>query len=300
MDKIRFDHKKQHFVLEDEELIIPEYPLTATLQITRKCNLSCIYCSESEFIPDPSTEEIREMIKNLQGVKRIIIAGGEPTLRQDLFSILEMCEDNFDVVAMATNAVYVDLEFTRKLSKDFNYADVTIDGPKKIHDKIRGSYDKTIQGLWNLKQAGVEFSMVMVLLEENRDYVSYVAQIADVLGAKKLKILSPIPKGRGKSIISKKISSLEIRELFNELKNKKETFGWNVRITLTDWENIKEGHALLVHPNGDVVASPVWSKEPCIDYIGNILEENIKVIWAKYPYKENHVKKYVERTLMVC
>lgn len=300
MDKIRFDHKEQHFDLGDGELIIPKYPLTVTLQITRKCNLNCIYCSESEFIPDPSTEEIREMIKNLQGVKRIIISGGEPTLRQDLFSILEMCEDNFDVVAMATNAVDIDLEFTRKLSKDFNYADVTIDGPRKIHDKIRGSYDKIIQRLWNLKQAGVEFSIVMVLLEENREYVSYVAQIADVLGAKKLKILSPIPKGRGKSIISKRLSSLEIRELFNELKNKKETLGWNVRITLTDWENIKEGHALLVHPNGDVVASPVWSKEPCIDYIGNILEENIKEIWAKYPYKENHVKKYVERTLMVC
>ena len=240
------------------------------------------------------------MLENLQGVKRIIISGGEPTLRGDLFSILELCKKNFDVVAMASNATNIDREMTKELSKYVDYIDVTIDGPRAIHNKIRGSYDKIIQGLWNLKQADVELSIVMVLLEENKNCVPYVAQIADALGAKKLKILSPIPKGRGKEVVSKRLLSSEIRELFNELKNKKEKFGWNVRITLTDWEKIKEGHALLVHPNGDVVASPVWSKGGCIRYIGNILEEPISEIWKKYPYKENHVKKYVEKTLMVC
>ncbi len=245
-------------------------------------------------------DEIKAIIKNLKGIYRIIISGGEPTLRNDLFSILEICKNNFNVVAIAGNAINIDFELAKKLSKYINYADITIDGPRNIHDKIRGSYDEIIQGLWNLKRAGVEFSIVMVLLEENKDYVSYVAQVSDILGAKKLKILSPIPKGRGKGIISKRLKSVEIRELFNELKTKKETMGWNVRITLTDWERINEGHALLIHPNGDVVASPVWSKKSCIEYIGNLLKQNIKEIWVKYPYKENHVKKYVEKTLLVC
>jgi len=300
MSNINFDHKWQHFYLEGEKVVLPEYPLTVTLQITRKCNLHCIYCSESEYIPESSLEEIKTIVRNLNGVSRIIISGGEPTLRRDLFPILDICKNNFNIVAIAGNAINFDLGAATKLSKYINYADITIDGPRNVHNKIRGSYDKIIQGLWNLKKAGVEFSIVMVLLKENKDYVSYVAQISDTLGAKKLKILSPIPKGRGKDIVSEKLSSVEIRELFNELKNKKETMGWNVRITLTDWENINEGHALLIHPNGDVVASPVWSKETCTEYIGNLLEENIKEIWDKYPYKENHVKKYLEKTLLVC
>jgi len=112
--------------------------------------------------------------------------------------------------------------------------------------------------------------------------------------------LSPIPKGKGKAVVSKRLTSQEIKKLFENLKNQKKEFGWQVRITLTDWEKIKEGHALLVHPNGDVVASPVWSKEGCIHYVGNILEEGISEIWKKYPYKKNHVKKYVEKSLMVC
>ncbi|MEM5879242.1 MAG: radical SAM protein [Candidatus Aenigmatarchaeota archaeon] len=300
MRKIRFDYEEQHFILESEEFVIPEYPLTMTSQITRRCNLNCIYCSESGFIPDPSQEELKRMVNNLKGVERVIVSGGEPTLRRDLFSILEIYKNNFNVVAMSTNATSIDLETAKRLSKYVNYVDVTIDGPRHIHNRIRGSYDKVMYGLWNLKQAGVEFSIVMVLLEENIDYVSHVAQISDVLGAKKLKILTPIPKGRGKTIVSKKPSSLKIKEVFDYLKQQKDKVGWNTRITLTDWENIGEGHALLIHPNGDVVASPVWSKESCIDYVGNILEENIKDIWAKYPYKENHVKKYIEKTLMVC
>ena len=278
MSEIKFDREEQHFRLEGEKLIIPNTPLTVTLQITRKCNLQCVYCSESGFIPDPTLEEIEKMIKNLKGVNRVIITGGEPTLRQDLFYILEMCQNNFDIVAMASNAVNSDLELASKLSRYVNYIDVTIDGPRKIHNKIRGSYDEIIQGLLNLQQIGVEFSIVMVLLEENRDYVSYVAQIADVLGAKKLKILSPIPKGRGKVVVSKRLNSLEIRDLFNDLKNRKKSMDWNVRITVTDWEKIREGHSLLVHPNGDVVASPVWSKESCIEYVGNILDIHTKKI----------------------
>lgn len=300
MSNINFDYKWQHFYLEGEKVVVPEYPLTVSLQITRKCNLHCIYCSESEYIPELSLEDIKTIVRNLNGVSRIIISGGEPTLREDFFSIIDICKNNFNIVAIAANAINFDLGVATKLSKFINYADITIDGPRDIHNKIRGSYDKIIQGLWNLKRAGVEFSIVMVLLKENKDYVSYVAQISDTLGAKKLKILSPIPKGRGKDIVSERLSSVEIRELFNELKNKKETMGWNVRITLTDWENINEGHALLIHPNGDVVASPVWSKEPCIEHVGNLLKENIKEIWAKYPYKENHVKKYIEKTLWVC
>lgn len=300
MSEIKFNYSLQHFYLKGKKIEIPEYPLTVTLQITRKCNLQCIYCSESNPIQDPSLDQINKMIKNLSGVNRIIISGGEPLLSKNLFSILKMCKNNFNVIALATNAVNIDLKMAKRLSNYVNYLDVTIDGPKNIHNKIRGSYDKVVDGLWNLKKAGVEFSIVMVLLKENKEYVPYVAQIADILGAKKLKILSPIPKGRGKNIVSKRLSSTEIRKLFNGLKKMKKKFGWDVRITLTDWEKIKEGHALLVHPNGEVVASPVWSRSSCIEHIGNIIKEDIKEIWVKNPYKKNHVKKYIEKTLMVC
>ncbi|MEA3229658.1 MAG: radical SAM protein [archaeon] len=300
MDKIRFNRKEQHFCLGEKKQSVSDHPLTVTLQITRKCDLHCIYCSESGHIPEPSGNRLAEMIENLNGVDRIIISGGEPTLHKDLFSVLKLCKKNFNIVAMASNAINIDLGLAKKLSGYVDYIDVTIDGPRNIHNKIRGSYDRIIRGLWNLKQAGVEFSIVAVLLEENKEHMPYIAQIADTLGAKKLKILSPIPKGRGKTIVSKRLGSEEIVELFENLKKKKESLGWNVRITMTDWEMIREGHALLIHPDGEVVASPVWTKESCVESLGNILDGPVKQIWDRYPYKKNHIKKYIEKTLMVC
>ncbi len=294
MKNFTFSPKYQHFSFIGTELTIPDYPLTVTLQITRKCNLRCIYCSESDYIQDPSLEDIFKIIKNLNGVPRIIISGGEPTLRKDLIPILKECRKNFDIVAMASNGTHIRKEIIDYL----DYLDVTIDGPRKIHNVVRGSYEDTIAGIWKLKEYNQDFSIVMVLLEQNKKSVSYIAHLADFIGAKKLKILCPIPKGRGKNLVQNNISSEEIISMAKDLEIYKNEFGWNVHISLTIWEQIGEGHAILIHPNGDLVASPVWSKEGCLDHIGNILNENITNLWMKYPYKSNHVNKYIETSLI--
>jgi MoaA/NifB/PqqE/SkfB family radical SAM enzyme len=297
---IEFDHEQQHFRQSGEEITIPEYPLTVTLQVTRKCNLRCVYCSEPEQIPEPSLKELEHMIGNLRGVKRIIVSGGEPTLRSDLLSILKTCSKTFEIVALSSNGTLIDWAMARGLLKYVDYVDVTIDGPRKIHDGMRGSYDEVIAALRTLNHVGMEFSIVMVLLQDNKEYISYVAQTSDVLGAKKMKILAPIPKGRGKDVQSKTLTSQEINELFDTLRKQKQAAGWNVRITMTDWKRIKEGHALLIHPDGDVVASPVWSNPLCVERVGSVMKENIKDVWSRYRFKENHVRKYIERSLLVC
>jgi MoaA/NifB/PqqE/SkfB family radical SAM enzyme len=63
---------------------------------------------------------------------------------------------------------------------------------------------------------------------------------------------------------------------------------------------VDEGHALLVHPDGDVVASPVPSLPGCVRRVGNLKERDMGSIWRDYPYKENHLRKYLEETLYVC
>ncbi len=295
-----FNRVEQHFVTGQEGAPLPSVPLTATLQVTRGCNLGCIYCSESGFVAAPDQQQIETMLNNLNGVPRLIVSGGEPTLRPDLPSILSLCRSRFGVVALASNATRIDPGTAQMLSRYVDYVDVTIDGPRAVHNAVRGSYDEVLQGLWNLKQAGVEFSVVTVLVAQNEEFIPFVAHAADVLGAKKLKILTPIPKGRGRLLDDENMPHADLGQLFGQLQDLKRRMGWRVRITVTDWRSIGEGHALLIHPNGDIVASPVWSRESCVEKVGNLLEEPIIQAWSRYPYKENHVKKYTERTLMVC
>ena len=90
-----------------------------------------------------------------------------------------------------------------------------------------------------------------------------------------------------------------LEEIFNRLKYAKEKRGWKQRITITDWTRIGEGHALLIHPGGNVVASPIFSDDKEIEYIGNLHRESLEDIWKKYPYKQEHYEKYLEKSLYV-
>jgi MoaA/NifB/PqqE/SkfB family radical SAM enzyme len=178
--------------------------------------------------------------------------------------------------------------------------DVTVDGSRETHNRIRGEYDRVLAGIRNFVNAGIDVSLVTVLLRDNVDDILHVCRLADELRAKKLKILTPIRKGRGEKVVSRALISAELENLFNLVKEEKQRNGWEVRITITDWGLVREGHALLIHPDGQIVASPVPSMTNCIRPIGNLERNSLKWIWQNYPYKENHVRKYLEETLYVC
>lgn len=276
-------------------------PMSITLQVTRKCNLECIYCSEDAQLTEPTNEMIHQMIDNISGIERVIVAGGEPTLRRDLPEILDyLKEKKFPVVSIASNAVLINKDFAAKLSRSLDYADITIDGTPESHNKIRGQFDKVVQGINNLKEAGVPVSIVNVLLSDNMKDVIAVCRMAEQFGARKLKILSPIRKGRGSSILDKRLSADKLSEIFDTIKKTKEEENWKVRITLTDWDIVNEGHAILIHPDGELVASPVPSNLNCIEPFGNVLEEDIRECWKRYRFVKNHVRKYLEESLLVC
>lgn len=295
---------ESHSFSSDHEVDYDElkYPLSVSVQVTRECNLRCIYCSEPP-VPDlerhPFMEELVRTSANLRGVQRIILTGGEPLIRPDIFEVISLFHE-YPVCALATNATLLEESTVRRLSELVDYVDITVDGPRGVNNKIRGQYDRIVDGAKRLSNAGIEFSVVTVLLPQNAASIQYVCQIADTLGAKKLKIMPSIPKGRGQTLHKTWFSSDQLLAIFNKIREEKERNGWIVKITLADWSKIGKGHALLIHPDGEVVASPVFSEDNCIEHVGNILTENIDAIWKKYPYKMNHVQKYLEETLYVC
>ncbi len=276
-----------------------KFPLTMTLQVTRKCNLKCIYCSENAPLSEPSTRELNQIIHKLRKVKRIIVSGGESLMRRDIFSILKKLKKDKHIIGLATNATLITHEIASHLKGIVDYVDITIEGPRNIHNSIRGNYDDILKGIFNLKNAGVDYSFVTVLLPQNLDYLRDICQIIDVLGGKKHKILTPIPKGRGKEIYSKIKDNYNLNKLYKELKCLKENLGWKQRITLTDWKRIGEGHALLIHPDGWVVESPIFSNDSGINFIGNLHNEELKSIWKKFTHKKAHYQKYLEKNLYV-
>jgi hypothetical protein len=62
---------------------------------------------------------------------------------------------------------------------------------------------------------------------------------------------------------------------------------------------IGQGHAWLIEPDGRVIASPVWSHDDCYEPFGNLTTQTGAELWDAYPYKREHLAKYLERTLIV-
>jgi MoaA/NifB/PqqE/SkfB family radical SAM enzyme len=106
-----------------------------------------------------------------------------------------------------------------------------------------------------------------------------------VFGAKKVKILTTIPKGYSRNLFEDFTTGEELDELEEFLTAEREACGWLPRITIADWMKIGAGHAILIEPDGRAVASPVWQELDCIAPFGNLHEQTANQLWEAYPYK---------------
>lgn len=285
----------QQRIINDREL-----PLSVILQVTRHCNFSCVFCSEIEQIADPTLEEIERMRANLQGVPRVYISGGEPLLRKDLPEILDLFYADF-VVGLPTNAVIRDPKLISILKERVDFVNVGLDGPRNITSRIRGNYDAIMEGIRIFQHHDIPISLSCVVLSSTKHSILLTCQIADLIGAKKLKLILPIPKGNALNLPeSEYLTSTEAGSLFTEVKRAKDEFGWKTKITLTTWCPRVEGYSILVFPDGSTYTWPVYSQPNHVQLLGNLINDPIQAMWQQNPYKQNHYDKYLGKSIFVA
>ena len=78
-----------HFALDDQAdpRVVGEaaaVPLSVILQVTKRCDFNCGFCSETLQMADPTLSQLETIRGNLAGVQRVFLSGGEPLLRRDL------------------------------------------------------------------------------------------------------------------------------------------------------------------------------------------------------------------------
>ncbi|MFC1613247.1 radical SAM protein [Patescibacteria group bacterium] len=298
-DNIYFDHKNHEFSLRDRKYKEENYadvklPISIIVQVTRRCNLVCNFCSESAQFSDPTFDELEQLKYKLNGVKRIYLSGGEPLLRDDIFDIINSYRKNFEVLGLPSNCILMSKEVCEKLKGNINYINAGLDGPRIINDQVRGNYDGIINGLINLKNSNIEVSLSSVILKLTLPHLKYVIHTADVLDIIKVKMVIPILRGRAHNLRLEDFADKEdIMNKFNEIKELKNKLGWKPRVKFTFWDNSTEGYALIIYPNQKVYAWPVFNAQDSVSYIGDLKKESIYEIWKKYPYKINHINKYV-------
>ena len=185
-----------------------ERPVKTTLVITEQCNLNCRLCYGNCNEPKPraelTIEEWRAVIDDLaaSGVIWLYIEGGEPFLKRGL---VELLADNTHrmFTMVRTNGTMIDRSLARRL-KDIDVGIVLVDlwgASAQVHDGLTGvptSYERSLQGIQNLLEAGVETQMLFILNRRNVSELQSYVELAAHQGVRTVGILRLYPLGRVK------------------------------------------------------------------------------------------------------
>ena len=195
-----------------------------TLQwhITHRCNLRCSHCYQDDdraFSSRKSLEAVLNQYSRLleeYGFKGYLnITGGEPLAHPDLFWLLEEAGNRGITTAVLTNGTLIGRREAAELKRlDVDYVQVSLDGLRETHDKIRGegSFDLAIRGIRELKAQGIYVTVAFTAQRENHKELGRLADFCNNLGADKLwfdRVV--IPKNEDKnnlSLSSKEYSAL--------------------------------------------------------------------------------------------
>ena len=154
------------------------FPYKLNFAVTNKCNSRCKTCNiwKKRACNELSLSEIEKIFKEINFFSWINLTGGEPFLRKDLVDIVEVlhknCKDLF-ILNIPTNGFFPSLTYKKveemlSLNIPWYIVTVSLDGPRKEHQKIRGiskAWEKSIETYKNLKQLANESKNLDVFFE---------------------------------------------------------------------------------------------------------------------------------------
>ncbi|PMP65405.1 MAG: heme b synthase [Thermodesulfobacterium geofontis] len=201
-------------------------PKLIAWELTRTCNLDCIHCraaaSKGPYEGELTTEEVFRILEEIREVAQpiIILTGGEPLLRKDIFDIARKCVELSFKPVLATNGTLID-ERVANLIKESGIARVSIslDGAtSSAHDSFRkmpGAFEGAIRGIEYLKKVEIPFQINTTITGINKEELPKIHELAIKLGAVAHHIFVLVPVGRGKEIIKESLTPEEYEKILN-------------------------------------------------------------------------------------
>ncbi|MFW9617004.1 heme d1 biosynthesis radical SAM protein NirJ [Aquabacterium sp.] len=137
--------------------------------LTRRCNLTCKHCyalsADHAYPGELSTDEVFTVMDDLKAhrVPVLILSGGEPLLRPDLFEIADRARQMGFYVGLSTNGTLIDAPMAERIAQaGFDYVGISLDGLRETHDKFRrleGAFDASLNALRLLRGHGVKLGL---------------------------------------------------------------------------------------------------------------------------------------------
>ena len=185
-------------------------PSLVSWNLTRKCNLKCPHCymeggvaEENELTTDECLALIDEM--EALGTEMLILTGGEPLLRRDIYQIAQKASAKGMWVVMGTNGVMVNDFVARKMVEcGVKGVGISIDSidPEK-HNAFRGgpnAWEHSVRALDTCRRHGLEVLVQTTVMDMNRDEIPELMAFARERGAWSFNLYFLVQTGRGQEM----------------------------------------------------------------------------------------------------
>lgn len=263
--------------------------------ITRTCNLYCQHCysnSTNQVYPEElTTKECEAVIDDLAlfQVPVLLISGGEPLTRPDIFPLMEYAIQKGIRVTLSTNGTLIDANTAKRLKKvGVSYVGISLDGLEKEHDAFRGrkgAFQESLRGIRNCLAIGQKVGLRFTLNKRNLHTLESIFKLIEEENIPRACFYHLVYSGRGSFLVEQDISPQETRDALNLIIDKTSdlnTAGKNVEILTVDnhadgvylYIKLKEANSPLAQQVFQLLSANGGNRSGIaignIDYQGNI------------------------------
>lgn len=217
--------------------------------LIRRCNLTCAHCystsADKDFAGELTTAEVKAVMADLRayGVPVLILSGGEPLMRPDIFELAHHAKALGFYLALSTNGTLIDRDLVGPIAAvGFDYLGISLDGLAETHDRFRrrqGAFQASLQGLRLCHEAGIKVGMRFTLCQDNAQDLPALLNLMAEEGIDKFYLSHLNYAGRGNKHRARDAYASMTREAMDLLIE-------------TGWSRIQQGQAVeLVTGNND-------------------------------------------------
>ena len=198
--------------------------------VTNRCNLHCKHCyisaEDRKYSDEMTTAEAEKFIADLaeMRVPVLLLSGGEPLIRSDIFHLSRFATDRGLRVILSTNGTLITPEVAKSIEESgMKYAGVSLDGLRETHDEFRGmsgAFDRALEGIRNCMKLGIKTGIRFTINSDNKDDLPGVIDLLEKEGVPRFCMYHLVYSGRGKEIMNGDIDLGEKRKTIEFLVDK--------------------------------------------------------------------------------
>jgi radical SAM protein with 4Fe4S-binding SPASM domain len=191
-----------------------EPPFLVALNLTQRCNLRCAHCyldAGTRSGGDPgelTTTEVQAVLDQIAALSdetMVVLTGGEPLLRPDIYALARHAARLGLMVVIGTNGTLLDERRVARLQEaGVRALGISLDSLDPAHhDGFRGlpgAWEKTLAGIDVCRRAGLMFQLHLSVTDDNAHELDDMIAFARSVGAAVLNVFFLVCTGRGEKL----------------------------------------------------------------------------------------------------